>query len=223
YQYGPNRSYINSFLAAYKKSGLNETALKNSYPGTKDRKDKIVHLFITGEYITSDGRVLSPSDYGAGSEGDGSGIGGFMDALLTNSGNKRNKHNYGNDAFHVQQLGHRHRGLDIGSAQGTPIVALGSGTVEVATYNSARGYYVRINHGNGYGTLYQHCSKLLVSAGTKVTKGQKIALVGNTGQSYGAHLHLEVWVPHGQGDDNWGNKVWDVVNPETFDYSKLPQ
>ncbi|MCI8273391.1 MAG: peptidoglycan DD-metalloendopeptidase family protein, partial [Clostridia bacterium] len=233
YQYGPNRSYINSFLAAYKKSGLNETALKNSYPGTKDRKDKIVHLFITGEYITSDGRVLSPADYGGG---DGSGVGGYMSALLCNPGVARKTSLYGNDPYHVQQLKHVHRGLDIAVPQGTPIVALGSGTVVESRFQGrnktgkkgdngeGRGYYIRIDHGNGYCTLYQHCLKLLVPVGTKVTKGQKIALSGDTGGSSGPHLHLEVWVPHGQGDPNWKNiPNWDVVNPETFDYSKLPQ
>ena len=49
-----------------------------------------------------------------------------------------------------------------------------------------------INHGNGRKTLYGHTSKLLVQAGEKVFKGQPIALVGNTGNSFGAHLHFEV-------------------------------
>ena len=59
-------------------------------------------------------------------------------------------------------------------------------------YNSGYGLYVIINHGNGRKTLYGHTSKLLVQAGEKVFKGQPIALVGNTGNSFGAHLHFEV-------------------------------
>ncbi len=49
-----------------------------------------------------------------------------------------------------------------------------------------------INHGNGRKTLYGHTSELLVESGEKVIKGQPIALVGNTGNSYGSHLHFEV-------------------------------
>ena len=51
---------------------------------------------------------------------------------------------------------------------------------------------VKINHGNGYETLYAHCSRLVVSSGKKVAKGQLIAYVGSTGNSTGPHLHFEI-------------------------------
>lgn len=86
-----------------------------------------------------------------------------------------------------------HGGTDIAAAQGTPILAAADGAVEIAGYNAGGyGYYVKIAHGDGYETLYGHCSVLLVSAGQTVKQGQVIAKVGSTGHSTGPHLHFEV-------------------------------
>lgn len=87
-----------------------------------------------------------------------------------------------------------HKGRDYAAPSGTPIYASKSGTVERAEYNSVRGYYLLIDHGNGVKTVYQHCSTLQVSVGQRVSKGQQIALVGSTGASTGPHLHFEVWI-----------------------------
>lgn len=88
---------------------------------------------------------------------------------------------------------HTHSGLDIAAPKGTPIKAAASGTVTYAG-NADDGYgnYVVVSHGNGVQTVYAHCSKLLVSAGQKVSQGEVIAKVGSTGNSTGNHLHLEV-------------------------------
>ena len=67
-----------------------------------------------------------------------------------------------------------------------------SGDVVIATFSSSAGNYIMINHGGGLYTRYLHALKLLVSAGTHVTKGQKIALMGTTGDSDGVHLHFDV-------------------------------
>ena len=88
--------------------------------------------------------------------------------------------------------GRTHRGLDIAAPTGTPINAADGGTVSFSGYKNSLGYMVEINHGNGLVTRYAHCSKLLVKKGDKVYKGQQIAKVGNTGNSTGPHLHLEV-------------------------------
>lgn len=92
--------------------------------------------------------------------------------------------------------GRSHKGLDIGAPKGTPIKAAASGTVTVAQYGYSGGYgnYVMISHGNGIQTLYGHCNSLNVSVGQSVSQGQVIAYVGNTGNSYGNHLHLEIRV-----------------------------
>lgn len=85
-----------------------------------------------------------------------------------------------------------HTGLDLAGPTGSPIRAADGGTVTLAGWNGGYGYCVIINHGNGYQTLYGHCSKLLVSVGQKVAQGEQIAKVGNTGNSTGPHVHWEV-------------------------------
>ena len=89
----------------------------------------------------------------------------------------------------------KHTGIDIGAPRGAKIVAANSGTVITAGFSS-RGYgnYVVINHGGGKSTLYAHMSKILVSKGDKVNKGDQIGLVGSTGYSTGPHLHFEILI-----------------------------
>ena len=86
----------------------------------------------------------------------------------------------------------RHTGLDFAAPTGTPITAADSGRVTFAGWKGSYGYMVILNHGNGYETYYAHCSRLLVSVGETVTKGEVIAKVGNTGNSTGSHCHFEV-------------------------------
>lgn len=87
-----------------------------------------------------------------------------------------------------------HTGLDIAASTGTPIAAAASGTVTFSGRKGSFGNMIVITHSNGVQTYYAHCSKLYVSAGTKVSQGQTIATVGSTGNSTGPHLHLEVRV-----------------------------
>jgi murein DD-endopeptidase MepM/ murein hydrolase activator NlpD len=85
-----------------------------------------------------------------------------------------------------------HAGCDIGAPYGARIKAAGAGRVVEAGYDSRSGRYVKINHGNGFVTFYLHCSKLLVTPGEYVKKGEVIAKVGSTGTSTGPHLHFQV-------------------------------
>lgn len=93
------------------------------------------------------------------------------------------------------EIGTYHEGIDIAYPVGTVISSVKEGKVITATYsNAGYGYHVIIDHGDGYRTMYAHCSSLLVNFGDKVTKGQAIAKVGSTGKSTGPHLHLNVYV-----------------------------
>lgn len=85
-----------------------------------------------------------------------------------------------------------HTGLDIAAKTGTPINVVADGTVTFAARNGAYGNLVKIDHGNGVETWYAHTSKMYVKIGQKVKAKDVIAAVGNTGNSTGPHLHLEV-------------------------------
>ncbi len=87
-----------------------------------------------------------------------------------------------------------HSGIDYAVSYGTPIFAALSGKVVSSGWHYSYGYNVLIDHGGGIRTRYAHCSRLLVKAGDYVEQKQQIAAVGNTGQSYGNHLHFEVRV-----------------------------
>ena len=87
-----------------------------------------------------------------------------------------------------------HAGLDIGAEKNTEVHSALSGIVKKSEENESYGKYVVVDHGNGIETLYAHCEKSLVSSGDKVLRGQPVALVGNTGDSTGDHLHFEVIV-----------------------------
>ena len=91
-----------------------------------------------------------------------------------------------------------HMGLDLAAPEGTPYYAADSGTVIYATsdggYNGGAGNWIVISHGNGIVTKYMHSSAVYVSVGQAVQRGENIGAVGNTGNSFGAHLHFQVEV-----------------------------
>jgi murein DD-endopeptidase MepM/ murein hydrolase activator NlpD len=85
-----------------------------------------------------------------------------------------------------------HAGVDFGAPTGTPIVAAAAGTVVSAGWQGGYGNAVIIDHGGGEATLYGHQSRLAVSSGTRVSRGEVIGYVGSTGLSTGPHLHFEL-------------------------------
>ncbi len=89
-----------------------------------------------------------------------------------------------------------HEGLDIAGPVGTPIHSPAAATVSFAGKKSGYGQMVILDHGYGLETWYGHASKFLVKPGQRVSRGQTIALIGNSGRSTGAHVHYEVHI-HG--------------------------
>lgn len=99
---------------------------------------------------------------------------------------------YGSRMHPILNVEKFHNGVDFAAPSGSPILAAYDGRVVAATYNSFMGNYVMIDHGDGLYTIYMHASKLYVSSGQTVTKGEQIAAVGSTGRSTGPHLHFSV-------------------------------
>ena len=99
---------------------------------------------------------------------------------------------YGTRVSPMSGASSNHKGIDIGASAGADIIAAAVGTVTAASYSSAAGNYVMIDHGGGLYTVYMHASSLLVSPGQTVSAGDVIAKVGSTGISTGSHLHFGV-------------------------------
>jgi murein DD-endopeptidase MepM/ murein hydrolase activator NlpD len=90
--------------------------------------------------------------------------------------------------------GKLHTGIDLVAAEGTPYVAIHSGTVTKAGWFGGYGYAVIVQHADGSEAIYGHSSSVSVKEGQQVKAGDQLGLVGNTGHSYGSHLHLEIHV-----------------------------
>lgn len=109
--------------------------------------------------------------------------------------------------YHVKKF---HHGMDFSAPTGTEIYATGKGVVETSSYSSGGyGNRVIINHGYGYKTLYGHMNAIVAKEGDEVTRGQVIGYVGNTGKSFGPHVHYEVI------------KNNEKINPSYFYYQDL--
>lgn len=100
----------------------------------------------------------------------------------------------GINSYYGYRWGSFHTGIDIAGDKGDPFIAAADGKVTTAGWGGGFGNMILIDHGNGVVTRYGHATKLLVSVGQQVSKGQTIGLVGSTGRSTGPHLHFEVIV-----------------------------
>lgn len=85
-----------------------------------------------------------------------------------------------------------HNGIDIAAPSGTPVKSVASGTVELTGWSEGYGRIVIISHGEGYQTKYGHLSRYVVSTGQKVSRGESIGYVGESGNATGPHCHFEV-------------------------------
>ncbi len=110
------------------------------------------------------------------------------------SGRWRLSSNYGNRADPFTGVRSFHTGADFAIAKGTPVRSAMSGTVSTAGYSSIYGYYVIVNHHNGYQTLYAHFMEAApVKKGQSVSQNTIVGYVGSTGYSTGNHLHFSVY------------------------------
>ena len=85
-----------------------------------------------------------------------------------------------------------HYGVDLAADTGTTVSCFADGTVTAVGESSSYGKYCIVTHSGGYATLYAHCSRITVSSGAEVARGEKIAEVGETGMATGPHLHFEL-------------------------------
>lgn len=132
-------------------------------------------------------------------QGSGGGTGGYVPPSSDNviSGNGQFAHPCPG-AVISSTFGYRtfdnsfHNGLDLAAPQGTPTYAAEAGTVLYARWSDSAGNWVVIRHDNGLVTKYMHHTSYTVREGQYVQKGQQVGYVGNTGNSFGAHLHFQV-------------------------------
>lgn len=100
---------------------------------------------------------------------------------------------FGNRKSPTAGASSNHKGVDMACPSGTPIYATRAGTVSVASYQAGgAGYYVSINHGDGFASIYMHMTRYVVSKGQSVAQGELIGYVGSTGIATGPHLHFGV-------------------------------
>lgn len=124
------------------------------------------------------------SSGGAAPSGGGSWLRPCSYVMITSPFGMRNSPTAGASTYH--------QGVDLGGPAGTPIYASRSGVVTVATFSSSAGYYVTINHGDGFSSIYMHMTNYVVSGGAAVSAGQLIGYMGSTGISTGNHLHFGI-------------------------------
>jgi murein DD-endopeptidase MepM/ murein hydrolase activator NlpD len=161
--------------------GEKESKLKVTYVDGVETYREIVSTVVSKEPVTEEIGIGTYSAYPEDSSIVLNGTGQFM--WPVNGG-------YISDTFMNSRV---HKGIDIAANEGTEIYAADAGTVIASGWNNGGyGYMVMIDHGNGYYTLYAHCSSLTVRTGENVLKGQLIARVGSTGDSTGNHCHFEI-------------------------------
>ncbi|MFG2057686.1 M23 family metallopeptidase [Micromonospora sp. NPDC048930] len=103
-------------------------------------------------------------------------------------------HGYEFNSPYGMRWGKLHTGIDLVAPEGTPYVAVHDGTVTKAGWFGGYGYAVIVQHADGSEAIYGHSSAINVKEGQQVKAGDQLGLVGNTGHSYGSHLHLEIHV-----------------------------
>jgi Membrane proteins related to metalloendopeptidases len=134
---------------------------------------------------------------------------------ILNKDLKRTASGYGWRVHPIHKVRKFHEGMDFTAPTGTDVYATGAGTVVETGWKQGFGNCIKINHGYNYHTVYGHLSAFKVKIGQKVSRGDIIGLVGNTGGSTGSHLHYEV---HLNGKHvNPMNYYFVDLSPEEYD------
>lgn len=156
----------------------------------------------------------APTEYPSGYQG--SSTGNYSQSMLSQQSGRYSGSEESNSIFPLMMpaagfvtrgvdYAIQHYGLDISAPEGEPIVASAAGEVVFADWTLTGGNTLLIAHANDIITAYKHCERILVGVGTKVSRGEAIALVGSTGiTSTGPHLHFELW------------RNGENMNPENF-------
>jgi murein DD-endopeptidase MepM/ murein hydrolase activator NlpD len=134
---------------------------------------------------------------------------------IANKDLKRMASGYGMRIHPIYRIPKFHSGMDFSAPTGTDIYATGNGTVVFSGWKQNYGNCITIDHGFGYRTLYGHLNKLNARVGQKVTRGEVIGYVGDTGLSTGPHLHYEVIV-RGK-HDNPSKYYFMDLTPEEYE------
>jgi murein DD-endopeptidase MepM/ murein hydrolase activator NlpD len=122
-----------------------------------------------------------------------SGVGEQRGGLLSPVASRGISSSYGLRRHPILGYSRMHAGIDFRASYGSPIYAVSDGTVQFAGRHGGHGNFVKLSHGGGLGTGYAHMSRIAVSAGEHVRRGEVIGYVGSTGLSTGPHLHYEMY------------------------------
>lgn len=176
-------------MEAQEEDVLKEIAQKEKEYNEAKRREWIQYM---STYVTQP-PATQPSSSGGSSGGSSSG-GGVVSSSgwLKPCAYRMVSSPFGNRDAPTAGASTYHQGIDLSAPEGTPIYASRTGVVTTATFGKSAGYYVSINHGDGYSSVYMHMTRYVVSKGQAVSAGQVIGYVGSTGVSTGPHLHFGI-------------------------------
>ncbi|MDR7279357.1 murein DD-endopeptidase MepM/ murein hydrolase activator NlpD [Catenuloplanes atrovinosus] len=163
--------------------GVDAAALKNSLDNASATAEELAEREASAERSTRDSEREESAEAGLATS-----LSESPDAWLLPL------HGYDFTAPYGVRWGEVHPGIDLAAREGTAYKAVHGGTVKLAGWYGGYGYAVIVDHGDGVETIYGHSSQLMVQVGQQVKAGDTLGLVGDTGHSYGSHLHLEIHV-----------------------------
>lgn len=190
----PRSRYAAVVTSAFVGAGVVALGAASQFPDAKDVNSTVLHN-LEEAASASDALADRPTDGDRASRGEDR----TASAPLTEEQAEANAWLLPLDDYQFTspfgvRFGKLHAGIDLAAPEGTPYKAVHAGVVTAAGHNGGYGYAITIKHSDGTEMIYAHSRRLLVKAGDTVKAGQVIGQVGNTGYSYGMHLHLEVHV-----------------------------